>query len=59
MINQEQNELGGNLSVEQLDEWATFYAQEESEADDIWASADWLQFKLESNYSGVLTENNP
>ncbi|MBT3197971.1 MAG: chemotaxis protein CheW [Gammaproteobacteria bacterium] len=35
-----------NLSNAQLDEWANFYAQEKGEADNIWASAEWLHFLL-------------
>ena len=38
--------IGLNLTETQLDEWANFYAQEDSEAENIWASAEWLHFKV-------------
>ena len=38
--------IHSNLTVEQLDEWAAFYAREEGEGENIWASAQWLHFKV-------------
>ncbi len=38
--------LTENLTTAQLEEWASFYAQEESEAENIWASAEWLLFSV-------------
>lgn len=35
-----------NLTQDQLGEWATFYAKTDSEAENIWASAEWLLFKV-------------
>lgn len=37
---------GGNLTTVQLDEWAVFYAREEAGTENVWASAEWLQFML-------------
>lgn len=34
--------MSENLTTTQLEEWASFYAREDSDAENIWASAEWL-----------------
>ena len=39
--------LTANITKSQLNEWAEFYAREDSETDNIWAAAEWLHFSID------------